>query len=113
MEHVVCALTLSQERLMTTTAKTREVDRLAPFLARPITTTSAEADRRLAGFKFGWDLNRLQGGNRSTVGAQLEMLYAQGRVTKPEYFELVAALATEGILTGVSDRSPNDTCEPN
>ena len=90
---------------MTTTLDIKSTDLLAPFEAREATTSTAEANRRREGFKFGWELNRLQGGTRSRVGAQLEELYVQGRISKDEYFGLVAALAHDGQLTAEHDRS--------
>jgi hypothetical protein len=90
---------------MTAILDTRADDPLARYQARPITTSASEANRRRDGFKFGWELNRMQGGTRSPVGAQLEELYVQGRISKQEYFDLVAALAADGRLTDNADSS--------
>jgi hypothetical protein len=91
--------------MTTTTLDARIHNLLAPFSVRPATTSTAEASRRRDGFRFGWELNRLQGGRRSPAGGQLEELYAQGRISEQEYFDLVAVLAASGGLNGDAGRT--------
>jgi hypothetical protein len=71
---------------------------LAPFEARATTTREAEADRRRDGLRFGWELNRLQGGVRTAVSERLEELYAQGKINDTEYLALSVELAKQGHL---------------
>lgn len=58
----------------------------------PILPYNVEVERR-AGLEFGWELNRLQGAEMDDVDTRLADLYATGRVTRPEYVELVRQLA--------------------
>lgn len=72
---------------------------LAPFEARRAITPEDEVGKRREGFRFGWELNRLQGGSRSEAGARLEELFITGRISDAEYTKLAIELARCGLLT--------------
>jgi hypothetical protein len=78
----------------------------APFEARPVTTSEAEAAERREGFKFGWELNRLQGGVRTPVNERLEDLMVFGKIDKAEYLLLAVELVKQGYL-GASEPATN------
>lgn len=71
---------------------------LATYERRAPTIGADEAAKRRAGLDLGWELNRLQGGERTAADRRLGDLYATGRISRDEYADLSAQLAQQGLF---------------